>query len=239
MTKKLIVLSVLFTLFLSCKLTIGSYSEGRFTSSKTKEKKEDGNQELKTINLGYDFIVSIGREEIFEKFKTYTYFQLTRNNKTIFVDSSLTEYEFGNGLFPIILKTNEGSYELLFEINNRRNKNYLKRLIIKNDELVKEDKLPTFVAKPIDLNHDGLKEYAGFWDYSQVWGNNNNLTAYNPILYYSVTEQGLQLDTLLTKERNEHIYGKFLGFEFSENNEQPERVIEKFNQEIKRINKGK
>ena len=226
------------TVLVSCNQTTKKETSDSMTTSLTPENEEIISQDLKTIKLDFDFIVTVGQEEDFEKFKTYTFFQLTRNNATIFIDSSLTEYEFGNELFPIIIKTGDNGFELLFEINDRPSKNYLKRLFIKDNKLIKQDKLPTFEAKPIDINQDGIKEYAGFWDYSQVWGDKNNLTAYNPILYYSVTPKGLILDSLLTRERNEMIYGKFYGFAFSENDEQSIDVTEKFEQELKRINGG-
>lgn len=228
------------TVLVSCNQTTNKETDKSLTTLLTTETEETINQDLKTIKLDFDFdfIVSVGQEEDFEKFKTYTYFQLTRNNTTIFIDSSLTEYEFGNNLFPIIIKTGDKSFELLFEINDRPSKNYLKRLFIKDNKLVRQDKLPTFEGEPIDINQDGIKEYAGFWDYSQVWGDDNNLTAYNPILYYSVTPKGLLLDSLLTRERNELIYGKFYGYAFSENEEQTISVTEKFEQELKRINGG-
>ena len=238
MKKRLLILTTILIVLMSCNQTVKEVNNGA-TNTESIEINESIKQELKTINLDFDFAVTVGQEEDFDKFKTYTFFQLTRNNTTIFIDSSLTEYEFGNDLFPIIIKTGDNSFELLFEINDRPNKNYLKRLFIKDNELVRQDKLPTFEAKPIDINQDGIKEYAGFWDYSQVWGDNNNLTAYNPILYYSVTPKGLILDSLLTRERNENIYSKFYGFSFSENDEQPISVTEKFEQELKRINGGK
>jgi hypothetical protein len=237
MKKGLTILTTILTVLISCKQTV---KEDKHTTTDftTTEIKEVITSDLKTIKLDFDFVVSIGQEEDFKKFKTYTFFQLTRNNTIIYVDSSLTEYEFGDELFPIIIKTGDNSFELLFEINDRPSKNYLKRLFIKDNKLIGQDKLPTFEAKPIDINKDGIKEYAGFWDYSQVWGENNDLTAYNPILYYSVTTTGLKLDSLLTRQRNEMIYGKFYGFSFSENDEQPTSVTEKFEQELKLINGG-
>lgn len=238
MIKEIIILSSLLTVLVSCNQTTNKQTNNSLTTSLATETEETISQDLKTIKLDFDFIVSVGQEEDFEKFKTYTYFQLTRNNTTIFIDSSLTEYEFGNNLFPIIIKTGNNSFELLFEINDRPNKNYLKRLFIKDNKLVRQDKLPTFESKPIDINQDGIKEYAGFWDYSQTWGENYSLTAYNPILYYSVTTTGLKLDSTLTRERNEMIYGNFYGFSFNENDEQPISVLEKFEQELKRINGG-
>lgn len=236
--KDIIILSFFLTVLVSCNQTKKKETSNHLTTSLTPENKEIISQDLKTIKLDFDFIVSVGQEEDFEKFKTYTFFQLTRNNTTIFIDSSLTEYEFGNELFPIIIKTGDNSFELLFEINDRPNKNYLNRFFIKENKLVGQDKLPTFEGKPIDINKDGIKEYAGYWDYSQVWGEDHNLTAYNPILYYSVTTKGLILDSLLTRERNEMIYGKFYGFAFSENDKQIIHVTKKFEQELKRINDG-
>ena len=189
----------------------------------------------KTINLNYGFNVTVGQTEDFGNFTTYTFFELTRNNKIIYSDSSLTEYEFGDKLYPIVMKTGENTYELLFEINDRPNKNYLKRFFLKNDTLCKEDKLPTFISEAKDLDNDGVKEYAGFWDYAQVWGENDNLTAYNPIVYYELKNNGLQLDSILTIERNKAIYGQFNGFSFSEEKEQSTSSLKLFSKELNKI----
>jgi len=238
MVKEILILSTFLTVFVSFIQISNKETNKSMTTSLKPRTNEIINQDLKTIKLDFNFIVSLGKEEDYEKFKTYNFFHLTRNNTTIFIDSLLTEYEFENKLFPIIIKTEDNSFELLFEINDRPNKNYLKRLIVIDNKLVRQDKLPTFEAKPIDINNDGITEYAGYWDYSQVWGDDNNLTAYNPILYYSITTKGLLLDSLLTIERNKMIYGEFYGFEFSEINAQPISVTKKFKQELKRINGG-
>lgn len=227
MDKKLILLTTILTVLVSCNQT------GKEVNNRTTENKQSIDTNLNPIKLDFDFIVTVGQEEYFETFKTYTFFQLTRKNSTIYVDSSLTEYEFGDKIFPLVLKTGDNSFELLFEVNDRPSKNYLIRLFIQDNKLTGQDKLPTFEAKSIDINEDGIKEYVGFWDYSQVWGDSNSLTSYNPILYYSVTTTGLILDSVLTRQRNEMIYGKFHGFSFSEKDEQPTSVIEKFEQELK------
>src|SRR5690606_14227763 len=187
------------------------------------------------IDLENGFSVEFVEEEDFGSFIVYSIFELCKDGEVIYTDNSLTEYEFGNELYPIVLKTGQNAFELLFEINDRPNKNYLKRLFIKNTQIVSEDKLPTFTSKPVDIDNDGIKEYVGFWDYAQTWGENGNWTTYNPILYYSVTETGLQLDSLLTRERNKNIYGEFYGFQFSEHVEIPASVMEKFEEEVNRI----
>ncbi len=191
----------------------------------------------KVFYLKNGFKIKAGHEENYGKFKTFTLFQLFKNNKIIFIDSSSTEYEFGDTLYPIVIKTERNNYELLFEINDRPNKNYLKRLIIKDDVVVSEDKLPTFISKPFDVNGDRLIEYAGFWNYSETWGENNGLTDYNPILYYRLTSSGLKLDSALTKQRNISIYSDFKGYRFNEKIVMPASVINKFNNEITRIEK--
>ena len=198
---------------------------------------ENAPTDIKSFDLDFGFKVSAGNDDI-PLF--YTYFKLERNKKVIYLSDSQLEYDFTNfgESFPIILQTGKNSFELLFEIENRPSKNYLKRLFVSNDKLIKEDMVPTFEAKPKDINGDGIKEYAGFWDYFQVGGPDENgemTTDYNPILYYSVTDTGLKLDSLLTTQQNEKIYGQFQGYEFDPYNSQPYSIMDRFSQAIELI----
>jgi len=110
--------------------------------------------------------------------------------------------------------------------------------LVANNKLTGNDILPTFVNTiPTDILGDGNRVYAGFLDFFQ-FGNDNegNSTAfYNPILYYSVTDAGLKLDSLLTKQRNEIIYGQFHGFSPDYSIERSMSVVDKFTKEIKII----
>lgn len=189
-----------------------------------------------TIDLYYGFKANIGQSEDFETFKTYSFFELQHLDKVIYTDTLLV-YEFGDKLYPIVLQTGNKKYELLFEINDRPNKNYLKRLYIENNKLIKTDKLPTFITNPSDLDGDGIKEYAGFWCYSEIWGENNELTDYNPILYYKVKSTGIELDSVLTEKKNKEIYGEFHGFNFDEKQEMSSTTNVKFDKELSRIKK--
>ena len=211
--------------------------------TKTTESKIDSLKEIntlreskttKTLQLDFGFKVALGQEEDFKTFKTYSLFELSKSGKIVYTDT-LLEYELGDKIYPITLQAGKNKFELIFEVNDRPNKNYLKRLTIKDEKVIKIDSLPTFISKATDLDKDGIKEYAGFWDYSEVWGESETKTDYNPILYYKITTTGLQLDSLLTKERNTAIYGQFHGFEFSEKTEMPISVSEKFRKELKRI----
>lgn len=191
--------------------------------------------DFKVLELDFGFKVTAKLMEDFGHLKTYSNVRLERNNTIIYFDDSLNEYEFCNHLFPIVLQTGDDSFELLFEMNGRPFRNYLKRLFISNNEVVGQDRLPVFEGKPIDINNDGIKVFAGFWDDFEIWGENNNLTSYIPILYFSVTETGLKLDSALTKKRNEMIYGRFYGFSNSVEYKIPASVIEKFEQELRLI----
>jgi hypothetical protein len=204
----------------------------QFSQGKPSEVVNDDIKITKIINLQHGFKIEAGQEEDFKSFKTYMYLKLIKDNKTILVDST-REYEFGDKLYPIVMMTDTNAFELLFEVNDRPNKNYLNRIRIIDGEIIKEDQLPTFISKSKDINNDGVKEYAGFWDSSEHWGENYSLIAYNPILYYSVTPNGLLLDTILTQEKNILIYGEFHGFDFTEKIPMPLSVEKKFDKEIK------
>ena len=197
----------------------------------------------KTIILNNNFIIKVKGSEDFKNFTTYTQLILTRHNKIIYEDTTnKIEYEFGDSLYPIINKIGENAFEILTEVNDRPNKNYLKRFQIINDKLIKVDTLPTFFCTAKHLNNDSNLEYAGIWDYGEEWDDSTNqrLTVYNPIIYYKLTDTGLQLETTLTIEKNKMIYGKFMGYFYNENT--PIRVSDlgnKLGNEIERIKKLK
>lgn len=191
------------------------------------------NDTTKILNLDFGFKVLAGEEEDLGTTKTYTFFQLLEDDSIIFTNETLDEYEFKNPHFPMVLKTGPAAFEVIFEINDRPFNNYLRRFFVKDNQLVKQDKLPMFVGKAMDTNHDGIKEYAGYWQDSEVWGPQNSLTAYNPVIIYAVRENGLQIDTALTIERNTGIYGQFQGYFYNEKSEQPVSVIKKFDAVLK------
>ena len=197
----------------------------------------------KTIILNNNFIIKVKGSEDFKNFTTYTQLILTRHNKIIYEDTTnKIEYEFGDSLYPIINKIGENAFEILTEVNDRPNKNYLKRFQIINDKLIKVDTLPTFFCTAKHLNNDSNLEYAGIWDYGEEWDDSTNqrLTVYNPIIYYKLTDTGLQLETTLTIEKNTLIYGEFKGYFYNGNTHiRVSDLGNKLDYEIDRIKKLK
>ena len=197
------------------------------------------NEFQNTIKLDKGFEILVGGEEDFENFKTYTLFRLNKNGTQIYQDSSLTEYEFGDKLYPLSLPFANEKFGIMVEVNDRPNKNYLKHFIIKDNKILKIEKLPTFISQAKNLDLDTDLEFAGFWDYPQTSSDGKGLeiTAYNPILYYHLKKNGLELDSALTIERNTKIFGKFSGYEFKESIEVPASTLAKHTAEVERVKK--
>ncbi len=171
-------------------------------------------QPKKIVKLSHGFTLSLGNAEDFGDFVTYSYLRLSKNGATIYADKE-KEYELSDKHYPLLLKAGKNSFELLLEVNDRPSKSYLSKLSIRNNRLVKTEKLPTFLTKPFDLNGDRRLVCAGFLDYTQTW--DDSLTCYNPILFYVKDKSGIRLDSALTIKTNKEIYGGFYGFTYYEN----------------------
>ena len=230
------------TFLIACILTACSNGNGQKTVNLTDSSADSLQTKLsidkqvqKTIKLDNDFEIKVGQKEDFEKFETYTLFILTHKNKQLYIDTSLTEYEFGDKLYPLVRQLDKETFEILVEINDRPSKNYLKYFKVHLDKIVNTEKLPTFISSPSNLDTDDNLELAGFWD----WGDNGSLTSYNPIIYYELKPNGIALDSSLTINKNKEIYGDFHGFKYNEKVEIKTSETKKWNDELDRINGGK
>jgi DNA-binding transcriptional regulator WhiA len=231
------------TFLIACILTACSNGNEQKTVSSTdisadnlQTKSSIDKQVQKTLKLDYDFEIKIGQKEDFEKFETYTLFILTNKKKQLYLDTSLTEYEFGDKLYPIVRQLDKETFEVLVEVNDRPSKNYLKYFRVHQDKIVSTEKLPTFISRASNLDTDDNLELAGFWDWGETWGDNGSLTAYNPIIYYELKPSGITLDSTLTISKNKEIFGGFHGFKYNEKVEIKTSKTKKWDNEIGRIN---
>ncbi len=231
------------TFLIACILTACANGIGQKTVSSSDTsadslltKSSIDKQVQKTIKLDNDFEIKVGQKEDFETFETYTLFILTHKNKQLYIDTSITEYEFGDKLYPIVKKLDKETYEILVEVNDRPSKNYLKYFKVQQDKIVSTEKLPTFISKASNLDTDNNLEFAGFVDWGETWGDNGSLTAYNPIIYYELKPTGITLDSTLTISKNKEIYGDFYGFKSNEKIEIKTSEAKRRENEIDRIN---
>lgn len=192
---------------------------------------------VKSAELTDGFKLELGHEKEYPSFKSYGYVRLLHNGKKVFSDSTY-EYESPIKLSPLVVQAGNNEFEVLLEVSDRPNKSYLKRLFISSDKVVKEDKLPTFIALPSDLNGDGQEEYAGYWAFNETWGENHEMTDYNPILYYTITKEGLKINKDYTRKQNDAIFGSFYGYEYSQDIDIPATSLTKHSEEIIRIRKA-
>ena len=188
----------------------------------------------RTIDLSDGFKVELGRETAYATFKVYGFIRLLQNGMQVYADSS-SEYQPGSNLYPLVIPAGDSSFEVLVEVNDRPNKSYLQRLFVANGKVTKTDKLPTFIAPAADLDGDGVLEYAGYWAFNETWGEEKELTDYNPIIYYAITPKGLKVNNDLTRKQNDTIFGFFHGYEYSQEIDIPASALKKQAEEIERI----
>jgi hypothetical protein len=186
------------------------------------------------LNLKYVFKAEFCRGDDYGSFSTYSTVVLYHNNIKLFTDTNY-EYELGDKLYPIVNAINLSTFEILLEVNDRPSKNFLWFIRINRDKVIKKQKLPTFISKPLDLEGNNILYFAGYWGYNEVWGNKSELTDYNPILYYKLSRNGIVLDSALTVKKNTLIYGKFMGFEDSTDKPVSVKLGKKFQVEIAKI----
>jgi hypothetical protein len=234
------------TFLIACILTACSNGNGQKNVSSSDNSADSlhtksiiDKQVQKTIKLDNNFEINVGQKEDFEKFETYTLFILTHKKKQLYIDTSLTEYEFSDNLYPIIRQLDKETFEILVEVNDRPSKNYLKYFKVHQDKIVSTERLPTFISNASNLDTDDNLEFAGFWDWGETWGDNGSLTAYNPIIYYELRPSGITLDSTLTIIKNKEIYGDFYGFKYNEKVEIKTSETKKWSNEIDRINATK
>jgi hypothetical protein len=173
------------------------------------------NQVEKTIKFDHGFEIKVGRNEDLAPLQIYSLFILTHNNKQIYIDSSFTEYELGDSLYPIVRAIDHETFEVLVEINDRPLKNYVKYFKVFQDQIIYTEKMPTFFPRALNLDEDENLELAGFWGIGETWGDNYSLTGYDPIIYFEIKPTGITLDSALTISKNREFYGEFYGFKYN------------------------
>ena len=149
------------------------------------------------------------------RYRQMVIFQDTTADGLTYSDFSMPQ---SSRLYPLWIPAGPKSGELLVAFNNRPNKELARRFTIHNGLVVKIDTLLTFDGPAKDVDGDGKLEFSGAYDYSQETGDGQGhmRKTYDPILYYEQRPTGLVLDSALTIRRGIARFGKFYGFDSSE-----------------------
>jgi len=188
-------------------------------------------------NLEFGFTLKGIDTDIYKKYGVLTKLRLLKNNKTIYEYDNIDEFYLDSIQAYVFRHDNGNCFDVLIEGPTSPNKNELNQIRICNDSLISTFKIPTFESLPKNLDEDENLEVAGVWSWFEFFGENADSTSYNPILYFEISKNGLNLDTLLTVSKNVEIYGDFYGYKYSEKQSQPSSILKKFDLEIERINK--
>ena len=181
--------------------------------------------------VGYDI-------ETYKEYGVFTSLLVKRNDKTIYHYDNIDEFKLeGINAYLIPSKNNINQFDIVFESYSPPSKPRNIKLRIINDTIYLKTIIPSFEAQAKNLDNDGYLEFAGYWSDFEVCGENEIVTSYNPILFFEINENGLQLDTLLTIDKNTFIYGDFFGFDFSEKKPQPATTMKRHSEIIDEIKK--
>lgn len=169
---------------------------------------QDEEEIKKTVNSDYGFRFDFSQGEDYQQFICYRNIKIYHDDKLVFENKG-TEIEVKND-YPSVRKLKNG-FEILLYMNDRPLISKLIRLHLVEDEIIKNDLLPSFIKEQNDLDNDGLIDRIGIFEVGECL---DNECPYEPILAYSETNEGLVLNKNLSKKLTLEIYGAFYGFKF-------------------------
>jgi hypothetical protein len=198
--------------------------------------RKGGNSPM-TKTLEYGFQINGTDREYFEQYGVFTKLEVVRNGTRLFEHDYIEEFEIETLESYVFKLDGENSFELVFECTSPPSKPWLTLYRLENDKIISIKKLPSMDVKPINLDDDDLLEFAGYWNWSEVYGSDYEFISYNPLLFYEVTGEGIKIDSVLTVKTNEEIWGQFEGFEYSDKIPKDSKSARKLEEMIERFKK--
>ncbi|MDP1726652.1 MAG: hypothetical protein Q8M15_07700 [Bacteroidota bacterium] len=173
------------------------------------------NENTIEISLGNNFkiIVSTNGEK-FDSCKPYTNVSLMFGNELLFHDTGY-EIKLLCNNYPKIKNLKNNQYLIFLEIFDAPDINKLLVINIKDGKYIKQQLLPFFDTDPSNLDIDENMEFQGTMNTIEGFGSGDSCY-YNPELYYELTDQGIELDTILSKKMITKVWGGFYGYEQSD-----------------------
>ncbi|UOQ70915.1 hypothetical protein [Hymenobacter cellulosilyticus] len=168
-------------------------------------------------------------------FCVYEALQIRKDGRLLWTDTA-DEYEFNEPFYPLLLPNTARRYDLLVEVNRRPGMSHGRVFRIRDGKVAGREDVPVFVAPAGNQDQDPALEYAGYWSFFETWDEQQQpLTSYNPLVFYEQTSRGLQLDSALTRQVNQRIYGQYHGFRFRQDLPQPVSIVGRLDDEVARV----
>jgi hypothetical protein len=152
----------------------------------------------------------------------YTNLRISIFGKTVFVDTSSTEY-FLSSIHPHYRKLSNDHHEIMVLVSNRPQKDYVFYIVSDGNSILNSRKIAS-VSISSPKKHDAVPDIIKFNGnhFTNIFDNSESLCGdcdssfYNPFLSYFVSDSGISLDTPYTINVNKKYYGDFYGFEYND-----------------------
>ncbi|UOQ51685.1 hypothetical protein [Hymenobacter cellulosivorans] len=191
---------------------------------------------VREVSLPDGLCLQLRKAEELEDFVLFSSLTLLKDGRVLVRDTS-ADYELNEKFYPILLRNPAGGHDLLVEVNGRPGMSRGRVFRIRGGKLAGQHDVPVFVAPAANLDQDPALEFAGYGSFFETWEEPSGqpVTSYNPLLFYEHTARGLQLDSALTREVNQRIYGQFHGFAFREDLPQPVSIVGRLDDEVAQV----
>lgn len=190
---------------------------------------------VREVSLPDGFCLQLKEAGEREDSTLFSSLQLVKDGRVLWRDTT-TDYELNEKFYPILLRNPAGGHDLLVEVNGRPGMSRGRVLRIRDGRLAGQQEVPVFVAPAANLDQDPALEYAGYWSFFETWEEQEQpVTSYNPLVFYEHTTRGLRLDSALTREVNQRIYGQFHGFAFRQDLPQPASIVGRLDDEVAQV----
>lgn len=175
--------------------------------------------------------------ETFKEYGVFTKLEIIKDGQRIYEYDNVDEFDIEKFVAYAFKLNGENIFELIFESTSPPSKNRMKLIRVDNSKVVNESEIPSIDIELKNLDADNYIEFAGYWSWSEAYGLNDELTAYNPLIFYEITDNGIKIDTPLTVTINTEIYDSFEGFYYSDNKPKNVKSINKQDEIIRKLNK--
>ena len=162
-----------------------------------------------------DIFLVIPNESKIDSNRIYNNIEIFEDNVLLFKDT-IKDYIFINNLFPFGRRLKNGTYEVLLKTYGGYQYDNIWALYIKDYKLLQRQKFPDFREKCNFSRFDRNTILSGILSISESPCGNCDSCYYNPILFYRFGENGIYLDSTLTKLKNKEHCGGFYGFYLTE-----------------------
>lgn len=190
-----------------------------------------------TVQLldGYQ-VKFLNKEALNDSISLFNSVEILKGGTIVWEMHDSLQFEKTNPSFPKLLSLNPEEKVVFLEVCDRPRQNKVLILKLNGTKMLTWQVGPLFVGQPKNMDNDPQVEWAGMQEEPEIWEEKKQIRfPYDPMLYFQVDANGVKIDSALTVERNNAIYGDFFGFQYSTKRSFPESTGQKMSDEWDRL----